>query len=97
MVSMNSIHVITVAASMLLHFTTECMAQDESNSTSTIDKKCFNPPTVDVDPMECCKIPSLLDFSLIYSCASKDYGNETNSQEPNEPPFATHIRVDNDF
>lgn len=93
---MNSIQVIAVVAfalSMLLVYPTECMEQDESK-TATVNKKCFNPLLNNIDPMECCKIPSLLDLSLIHTCASNTYGNDSDaSKNPNEPPIASHIRV----
>lgn len=91
---MNSIQVITFVAfacSMLL-LLPQCMAQDKLQNK--VDKKCLNPPPNDVDPMDCCKMPSLLDFSLIHTCASKAYGNDSDSSKnQHEPPFASHIRV----
>lgn len=91
---MKSIQVICIVAFVmsLLLYPTECMEQEKSKTN--IDKKCFNSLFNDVDPMECCKIPSLLDFSLIHSCASNTYSNDSDtSKNPNEPPFASHIRV----
>lgn len=59
-----------------------------------VDPKCLVPPPSDVDPMQCCKIPELLDPKLIETCATKVYGPESNpSNNQNEPPFAPHIRV----
>lgn len=62
-----------------------------------LDEKCLVPPPNDVDPMSCCKIPELLESSLIDTCASKVFGPEATTQasesQTHEPPFAPHIRV----
>lgn len=59
-----------------------------------LDEKCLVPPPTDVDPMQCCKIPDLLDNKLVETCATKVYGPEANpSNNQQEPPFAPHIRV----
>lgn len=58
-----------------------------------VDEKCLVPPPNDVDPMNCCKIPELLDSKLIETCATKVYGPDSNPSNQNEPPFAPHIRV----
>lgn len=58
-----------------------------------VDEKCLVPPPNDVDPMNCCKIPELLDSKLIETCATKVYGPDSNPSSQNEPPFAPHIRV----
>lgn len=94
---MNSIQVITTVAfvwSMLFILPNGMMAEERSTKNDDVDKKCLNPPPNDVDPMECCKMPALLDFTLIQNCANKQYGNESEpSKNENEPPFAPHIRV----
>lgn len=94
---MNSIQVITFVAfawSMLL--LSQGMAEERTKNN--VDKKCLSPPPNDVDPMECCKMPVLLDFALIQNCAAKQYGNDSDpSKNQNEPPFAPHIRVYNFF
>lgn len=91
---MNSFQVIIFVAfawSMLL-LLSEGMVQERTKNN--VDKKCLSPPPTDVDPMECCKMPVLLDFTLIQNCASKHYGNDSDpSKNQNEPPFAPHIRV----
>lgn len=93
---MNSLQVIlTVAfAWSLLFILPDGMMAEERSKSNNVDKKCLNPPPNDVDPMECCKMPALLDFTLIQNCASKQYGNDSEpSKDQNEPPFAPHIRV----
>lgn len=92
---MNSFQVITFVAfawSMLV-LLLECTAQ-QSSKQNNVDKKCLNPPPNDVDPMECCKMPALLDVTLIQNCASKEYGDDAiPSKNQSEPAFAPHIRV----
>lgn len=63
---------------------------------ANVDEKCLVPPPNDVDPMNCCKIPEILDPKLIDTCANKVYGPEAAAPpnpNVNEPPFAPHIRV----
>lgn len=62
---------------------------------ANVDEKCLVPPPSDVDPMNCCKIPELLDAKLIDTCANKVYGPDSAAPNgnSNEPPFAPHIRV----
>lgn len=92
---MNSIQAFTFVAfawSMLL-LLSQGMAEEEQPKTK-LDKKCLTPPPNDVDPMDCCKMPVLLDFKLIQNCASKNFGNDSEANpNQNEPPFAPHIRV----
>lgn len=92
---MNSFHVITfmaIAWSLLL-LSLECTAQ-QSIKQNSVEKKCLHPPPSNVDPMECCKMPPILDTTLIQNCATAEYGDDANpSKNQNEPPFAPHIRV----
>lgn len=86
---MNSIQVITFVAIALSMSFVKC-----DPPKPNVDAKCLVPPPNDVDPMQCCKIPELLDTKLIETCATKVYGPESNpSNNQNEPPFAPHIRV----
>lgn len=85
--TMNTIQVIAfVVVSMLM------LVQCEPPKPN-VDEKCLVPPPNDVDPMQCCKIPELLDSKLIETCATKVYGPDSNPANQNEPPFAPHIRV----
>lgn len=62
-----------------------------------MDKKCLVPPPEDVDPMSCCKIPELIDESLVDNCAKKVFGGGAEvpkaDNHTGEPPFSPHIRV----
>lgn len=86
---MNSIQVITFVVIVFVASFVSC-----DPPKANVNAKCLVPPPNDVDPMQCCKIPELLDSKLIETCATKVYGPESNpSNSQNEPPFAPHIRV----
>lgn len=85
---MNSVQVATFVTFSVLISLVQC--QQRPN----VDEKCLVPPPNDVDPLQCCKIPELLDSKVVETCATKTFGPDaspTNNQ--NEPPFAPHIRV----
>lgn len=84
---MNSYQVIVFVAIALSISIVVCQPKPR------IDDKCLVPPPNDVDPMQCCKIPELLDPKIIDTCANKLYGPESTTSSQNEPPFAPHLRV----
>lgn len=67
-----------------------CVAQHKGH----MNDRCSQPPPSNVNILECCRTPDIVDMPIVEKCANRAYTlEEMIRANPSEPAFAPHFRV----